>query len=89
MRIQLRLNEVGLGRMSVMFRSTGKVSDALKTLELTEPMLRTIRTAAVKAIRRLRLWGYMPLKNCGVSRNVETCVVVCVCMKWRIRKTGQ
>lgn len=28
MRIQLRLNEVGLGRMSVMIRSSGKVSDA-------------------------------------------------------------
>lgn len=44
MRIQLRLNEVGLGRMSVMFCSRREVSGALETVELTRAMLLMIRT---------------------------------------------
>lgn len=44
MRIQLRLNEVGLGRVSVMFCSRREVSDALETVELTPSMLLIIRT---------------------------------------------
>ena len=70
MRIQLRLNEVGLGRLSVMIHSRRKVSDVLETVERTESKLWMIKLLQWQSQKVLKQWlrGYLSLMDVCVSR---------------------
>lgn len=79
MRIQLRLNEVGLGRMSVMFCYRGLQCSRNCSVQMLQ-MIRMLQWRDQKVANQW-LWGYLPLTDCCVSRNVEAQVVselVCV-----------